>query len=118
MRWNGWIGGVLCCGIAAVSLGCDDGASAGEVGDVAAPSSGTPSAYGGGDGFPGPWWRHGSTRTDFDSDLRSCRKRSAEARRTAREDPPDAAYREFVACMAERAWNRGAPPAPRRMGPG
>jgi hypothetical protein len=118
MRWMIRLESIASCCIAIFLASCSEGTSHGEIADVAAPAPAAPSAFNGGDGVPGPWWRHGASREEFNSDLVDCRGRSVEARSNASEDPPDAAYRAFLACMSELAWSRGAPPAPLRVGPG
>jgi hypothetical protein len=83
-----------------------------EAPQVAAPSPAAPTlpiAYGM-EGVPGPWWRHGASRADFDGDMRTCRDRSTEARRSAHPDLRlDAAYRAFLDCMLQDGWTRGSP---------
>ena len=108
MRRTTWL-----CWICVWALGCGEAAGTSAVGDVSAPVPERPSAFVV-EGVPAPWWRKGAGRTDFEVDLRTCRDRSAAARKSASEDPPDAAYRAFLTCMGELAWTRGAPP--RRAG--
>ena len=118
MRPNTWLGAFAVYSIMLWAFACTESPEASDAADVSTPAPGRIAAYNGGDGVPGPWWQHGASRKDFDVDLRSCRKRSVEARRAATEDPPDAAYRAFLECMTELAWNWGAPPNPTLIGPG
>jgi hypothetical protein len=118
MRWISRLGSIASCCIAIPLSGCNEGATSSQTADVAAPAPGPPSVFSGGDGVPGPWWRHGATRAEFKVDLRVCRDRSVEARQNASDDPPDAAYRAFLECMTEFTWNRGGPPGPPQVGPG
>jgi len=68
------------------------------------------------EGVPGPWWRRGATADQFETEHRACLSQSRAARAGA-EDPADAAYRTFLACMEHTRWRRGPPPlAPPRNG--
>jgi len=108
-RCQAWKAARIGAALAIVVVGC--GAPEGTTPE-AAPAEAVPMlpvAYGM-EGVPGPWWRHGALRADFDRDLRTCRDRSSEARRSAPADARlDAAYRAFLDCMVERGWARGAP---------
>jgi hypothetical protein len=109
------LGAVAVCGIVMGAAGCSEGPG---TSDATALSSSRTAIFSGGEGVPGPWWRHGAVRDDFHVDLNTCRRRSVEARHKDSDDPPDAAYRAFLECMVEFAWKRGPPPQPPRVGPG
>jgi hypothetical protein len=64
------------------------------------------------EGIPGPWARKGTTREDFERELRECRDRSSDARASAENgDGADLAYRTFLDCMRAFRWTRGFQPA-------
>ena len=63
-------------------------------------------------GAPGPWWRAGAMKSDFDAESRVCLSASNEARRqTVPDEKSAAAYRAFLDCMEGRGWHRGLRPA-------
>ncbi len=92
---------------------CGSGLDEGLGGDVSLPSPiGLPTPFSF-EGIPGPWWKLGATRAHFESDLRTCRDRSTEARQAAEAGAGHAAaYRTFLECMIDHAWNRGVPASP------
>jgi hypothetical protein len=101
-RWTLWLGLVAACGPAESAL------------PPVAAAPARPEPFFEREGVPGPWWRDGATPEMFESEHRACLRASGEARRGA-EDPADAAYRAFLACMETARWQRGLPPSrPRR----
>jgi hypothetical protein len=111
-----WIGAPLAAVVVALGLGCGELEGTPPLATPASAAVLLPVAYSM-EGVPGPWWRDGAARADFDRDLRTCREHSTEARLTADPDARrDAAYRAFLGCMAELEWKRGAP-APATLAP-
>ena len=97
----------LCAAV--LMLGCGAESSPSSQTATAAQPTAAYSVY----GLPGPWWRDGAGREDFDAASRECRRTSSEARaHPSGLDPSDAAYRAFLDCMLGHGWNRGAPPEP------
>jgi hypothetical protein len=99
---------VVAAAIAALACqACDDGATSAA---NAAPTEAGPLVFAR-HGVPGPWYRAGATRAQFDGESLLCLGRSREARVSA---PPgtgaDAAYRSFLHCMEEQRWTRGGDP--------
>jgi hypothetical protein len=98
----------LCAAFLVLGCGAESAPSPGSVGPAAAaPPPAAFSVY----GLPGPWWRTGGAREDFERESRECRGKSSEARaEPGGLDPSDAAYRAFLDCMLGYGWNRGSPP--------
>ena len=109
MRATGGLGWIVVA-LAWTAGACGTPDEAPQVAAAAAPGPPAfPIAYGM-EGVPGPWWKHGALRADFDRDLRVCRDRSTVARRAADPDVRlDTAYRAFLDCMLTHEWARGSP---------